>query len=541
MSDAFVKKHGLLYSSDLHTVIGVDDTSTEFKGRIPYGARAVDAEVFSDCPYQSVSIPDSVKEIGPALFENSKRLETVKLPANITELPAYLFSGCSALYKVTMPSTLSSFPEGLFKDCASLPDIPFRAGIKELPEDFMSGCTSVKSLVIPNSVEKIGPHAVANCTSLESLVLPVSVKEIADDAFEGCNSIHNIRIEGESELFFIKDGSLYQNTVNGEKLLIKAYSIVNEGVNFYKDNVDDEPIEANDEEDMEDDDTFFSAEIGASDEELELCKGDEAESKASDESSTINNDNTETIDNKNESNKEEKMEDNNIDSMLADIMGEEKKRNEVSEDIAVSDKESEVLAETMAVMEKDAPKPGVIVTNDELENLFSKHEEEVQASLNEEVVDEKELDKKAKILVDSVEFSKVLDFEPTGEVPSDPVLFVIAEKTVETANGKDFSPKLISCCKTFARIHDFRHVVMLNGLPLDNEEFEQFYFHYINKKNVILACEAESPATLSDYCKKICEESRISLDKDELNDQRKRVTVKTDTLIKLVIRDKYDA
>lgn len=541
MSDAFVKKHGLLYSSDLHTVIGVDDTSTEFKGRIPYGARAVDAEVFSDCPYQSVSIPDSVKEIGPALFENSKRLETVKLPANITELPAYLFSGCSALYKVTMPSTLSSFPEGLFKDCASLPDIPFRAGIKELPEDFMSGCTSVKSLVIPNSVEKIGPHAVANCTSLESLVLPVSVKEIADDAFEGCNSIHNIRIEGESELFFIKDGSLYQNTVNGEKLLIKAYSIVNEGVNFYKDNVDDEPIEANDEEDMEDDDTFFSAEIGASDEELELCKGDEAESKASDESSTINNDNTETIDNKNESNKEEKMEDNNIDSMLADIMGEEKKRNEVSEDIAVSDKESEVLAETMAVMEKDAPKPGVIVTNDELENLFSKHEEEVQASLNEEVVDEKELDKKAKILVDSVEFSKVLDFEPAGEVPADPVLFVIAEKTVETANGKDFSPKLISCCKTFARIHDFRHVVMLNGLPLDNEEFEQFYFHYMNKKNVILACEAESPATLSDYCKKICEESRISLDKDELNDQRKRVTVKTDTLIKLVIRDKYDA
>ena len=541
MSDAFVKKHGLLYSSDLHTVIGVDDTSTEFKGRIPYGARAVDAEVFSDCPYQSVSIPDSVKEIGPALFENSKRLETVKLPENITELPAYLFSGCSVLYKVTMPSTLSSFPEGLFKDCASLPDIPFRAGVKELPEDFMSGCTSVKSLVIPNSVEKIGPHAVANCTSLESLVLPVSVKEIADDAFEGCNSIHNIRIEGESELFFIKNGSLYQNTVSGEKLLIKAYSIVNEGVNFYIDNVDDEPIEANDEEDMEDDDTFFSAEIGASDEELELCKGDEAESKASDESSTINNVNNETIDNKNEGNEEEKMEDSNIDSMLADIMGEEKKRNEVSEDIAVSDKESEILAETMAVMEKDAPKPGVIVTNDELENLFSKHEEEVQASLNEEVVDEKELDKKAKILVDSVEFSKVLDFEPEGEVPSDPVLFVIAEKTVETANGKDFSPKLISCCKTFARIHDFRHVVLLNELPLDNEEFEQFYFHYMNKKNVILACEAESPATLSDYCKKICEESRISLDKDELNDQRKRVTVKTDTLIKLVIRDKYDA
>ncbi len=509
MSELFIKKHGLLYSSDLHTVIGVDDTSTEFKGRIPYGARAVDAEVFSDCPYQSVSIPDSVKELGAALFENSKRLETVKLPANVSELPPYLFSGCSALNKVTMPAALLSVPEGLFKDCSSMLEIPFRAGLKELPADFMSGCSSVKSLVIPNTVETIGEHAVANCTGLESLVIPESVKEIAENAFEGCTSIHNIRIEGENDNFFVSDGSLYKKTATGDVLIVKAYPVNNESVSFFKENVDEEPVDETDEDEIEEDDTF-SAEIGASEEEIEIYK------------------------------KEENMEDNNIDSMLADIMGDEKKRTETPSDVAVSDRESAVLAETMAVMEEDAPKSNVAVTTDELENLFSKHEEEVQASLNEEVVDEKELDKKAKILVDSVEFSKVLDFEPAGEVPADPDLFVIAEKTVETADGKDFSPKLIACCKTFARIHDFRHVVMLNGLPLDNDEFMQFYFHYMNKKNVILACEAESPATLSDYCKKICEESRISLDKDELNDQRKRVTVKTDTLIKLVIRDKYD-
>ncbi|MCR5187469.1 MAG: leucine-rich repeat domain-containing protein [Treponema sp.] len=534
MSDAFIKKHGLLYSTDLHTVIGVDDTSTEFKGRIPYGARAVDAEVFSDCPYQSISIPDSVKELGPALFENSLRLETVKLPANVTELPPYLFSGCSALYKVTMPSTLTALPEGLFKGCASLTDIPFRAGIKVLPEEFMSGCTSIKSLVVPNTVEIIGPRAVANCSGLESLVLPESVREIAEDAFEGCNSIHTIRIEGESEYFFIKDGSLYQNTDSGEKLVIKAYSINNEGVNFFKDNVDDEPIEASEDEEVEDDDTFFSAEIGASDEEMKDYNESEnkTDNEVKDEKENINDYKKETG--------EGKMDESNIDSMLADIMGDEKKRTEVSEEVAVSDKESEVLAETMAVMEEDAPKSNVAVTTDELENLFSKHEEEVQASNNAEA-DDGALDKKSRILVDTVEFSKVLEFEPAGEAPADPVLFVIAEKTVETADGKDFSPKLISCCKTFARIHDFKRVIMLAGLPLDNEEFEQFYFHYMNKKNVILACEAESPATLSDYCKKICQESRISLDKDELNEQRKRVTIKTDTLIKLVIRDKYDA
>ena len=57
------------------------------------------------------------------------------------------------------------------------------------------------------------------------------------------------------------------------------------------------------------------------------------------------------------------------------------------------------------------------------------------------------------------------------------------------------------------------------------------------KKNVLLACDANSPTTLSEYGRKVCEQSRISLDKEELNNQRKRINIKNDTLIKLVIRD----
>ena len=72
-------------------------------------------------------------------------------------------------------------------------------------------------------------------------------------------------------------------------------------------------------------------------------------------------------------------------------------------------------------------------------------------------------------------------------------------------------------------------------IPFDNDEFMQFFHHYIVKKNVILACEASSPSALSDYCKKVCEEARISLNSAELNEQRKRISIKTDTLIKLVI------
>ena len=48
---SYIKKNGLLYSEDLHTVIGVDDTVPDFTGRVPFGAHKIDDEVFSDCPY----------------------------------------------------------------------------------------------------------------------------------------------------------------------------------------------------------------------------------------------------------------------------------------------------------------------------------------------------------------------------------------------------------------------------------------------------------------------------------------------------------
>ena len=44
----YIKKNGLLYTDDLHTVVGVDDTSSDFSGRVPFGAHRSDDDVFSD-------------------------------------------------------------------------------------------------------------------------------------------------------------------------------------------------------------------------------------------------------------------------------------------------------------------------------------------------------------------------------------------------------------------------------------------------------------------------------------------------------------
>lgn len=520
---AFVKKNGLLYSEDLHTVLGVDDSSDAFTGRIPYGAHAIDDEVFSECPYESISVPDSVKKLGNKVFENSTALEKVKLSSSLQVLPSYLFRGCSALTKVVMPEKLASYSEGLFMDCASLLEIPFRAGIEEIPANFMEGCKSVKAVVFPLDVTEIGPRAAARCTSLESVVFPAGITQIALDAFEGCTALSSIRIDGESELFYIgSDGSLYAK--EDDQLIVKNCADHNQTVSFFDNNLDETADDNSDDDDFEEDDTFFSVEIGASDMEIDSVG---LSNKVENIKPTV---------------QEIKMADeSNVDSMLADIMGEEKQRTSTSAPV-VSEQESKVMSDMLDIM-SDAPANSSkgAVSTDELEQLFAKNEESEPAGPDADVnTNSSEKDKKTQILIDSVEFSKILEFEPKGEAPEDADLFVVAEKTITGEDGqKAFSSKLELCCKKFAAIHDFKRVILLAGLPLDNDEFMQFYFHFISKKNVILACEASCPSKLSDYCKTICEESRISLETKDLLEQRKLISVKTDNLIKLIIQDIY--
>ena len=538
MEYGFIRKKGLLFSQDMLNVIGVDDTSGEFTGKIPYGPKYVDDDVFSECPYEQLIFPDSVEKLGNHVLENSLALEYVKLPSSLTELPEYLFSGCRALSSVSIPLVVTDFPEGLFQNCESLKEIPFRTGLAVLHKNVFRGCFSLKSLVIPESVKKIESFACADCVSLESLILPSKIEYIEENAFENCSSLRSIRIDSENPDFFIsEEGNLCSKKDN--KIIIKVSKNQEQEVKFFNDNLNDNAMEIestsdlemkgafflSDEEVFEEDDTFYSLEIGASDEEINNIN---IEENYQNKRNLYNNEEVKMID------------ENNVDSMLADIMG-EKKESETAANVSVNPQELEILSHTMSVMEDSSQtNNSAAITTDELEKLFEKNEENALAS--QKVQDEtNKIDPKIQILVDSVEFGKILTFEPKNEVPEDPDLFVIAEKTItDEAGNKCFTPKLISCCKTFARIHDFEHVVLVNGIPFDNDEFMQFFHHYIVKKNVILACEASSPSTLSDYCKKVREEARISLNSAELNDQRKRISIKTNTLIKLVIKDKYD-
>lgn len=505
MAQSYIIKNGLIYTPDLRTVIGVDVESGTFNGRVPFGAHFIDDEVFSECPYENVSLPDSIEKLGNNLFSGSKNLKSIKLPSYIDELPSYMLSNCTSLVKVTMPTQILGFGEGLFNGCTSLEEIPFRAGVEEIPENFCSGCTSVKSLVIPNGVTKINSCAAAFCTSLKAIVLPATLEYLADDAFKGCVAIQNIRVDGDNEKFFVKeDGCLYEKTATGEKLKVAVSGAIQQDVSFYSENVDEvsaDPFFTNEDNDEVDD--TFSAEVEATAEE-----------------------------------------ENSLSDAVNDILNEEKSRSEVCSDVSVSVSELEMLSTTMeALSDNTQTTKSSAVTEDELACLsMGSDTPESISELGVESADKDKIDSKTSILMSSAQFSKVIDCKPEDEPTASGELYVIAENTVKDGFGVEtFTPKLELCCKTFAHIQNFRRVILLKGLPLNNEEFVQFYYHFMASKNVILACNAKGPSSMSDYAKAVCEQSRISLDRNELADQRKRISIKNDMLIKLVIQDIYEA
>lgn len=479
--EQIIRKNGLLYTPDLHTVLGVDVESGEFRGRVPFGAHYIDEEVFTECPYEKIDLPDSVVGIGVALFKDSPNLKSVRLPEKVTELPPYLFSGCNSLVRVKMPNIVYDFPEGLFQNCSSMTDIPFRAGIKALSPYIFEGCSSLVSLVIPPTVERIETRAAAGCTSLTTLVLPVSLKTLDDTAFEDCPNIRNIRISEDNPDFYVSetDGCLYERTASGDKLRLSVAGARPATVSFLKDNVDDEAdpqIEAfyTDEDILEDDDDF-SAEVSG-DDVAEQAVAQEAEEEAEEKSFSTG---------------------------------------------AVSNEE---LANLFGGSETGGAGTGIASAEDE--------EDEIAA------VTVKITDSKTQAILDSVGFSRVIECEPEGEPPSDADLFVISEMLTGQSGSQDFTSKLEAVVRRFAKIKDFKRIFMLYGLPVDNDEFMEFYKLYVSNRNVVFACQAAGPSTLSDYGRKICEYSRIDLSAAALAEQKQNVRVKNAELIKLIIQDK---
>ena len=118
---------------------------------IPDGVVELDGTFSYNESIRSVTLPDSVRIIGPQAFWNCTSLRNINIPDSVTIIGEFAFQSCTSLTTVVLPDSLT-----------------------ELRRYAFSYCENLTSITIPNSVTTINMQALYHC-GLNSVRIPSSV------------------------------------------------------------------------------------------------------------------------------------------------------------------------------------------------------------------------------------------------------------------------------------------------------------------------------------------------------------------------------
>ena len=148
----------------------------------------------------SVSIPDSVEQIGTNLFVGCSKLKTISVSPD----HPYFATIDGVLFRKA-DKALISYPAGIKSSTYTIPQ-----GIAVIGDSAFFACSSLTSVSVPDSVTSIGDAAFHSCKSLTSVSIPNSVEQIGTNPFAFCSKLKTISVSPEHLYFATIDGVLFR-------------------------------------------------------------------------------------------------------------------------------------------------------------------------------------------------------------------------------------------------------------------------------------------------------------------------------------------
>ena len=185
---------------------------------------------FANCSLTSVTIPNSVTNIGYRAFEyceslteinvdsnnknyssqdgvlfNYNKTELIQypigktqtsytIPRSVTIIEDWAFQLCTSLTSITIPNSVTSIGKYAFKDTLWLTKKQKENPLVIINGILIDGSTCVGDITIPEGVTSIGSMSFSYCENLTRIILPNSLINICDDAFSHCEILISVTI-----------------------------------------------------------------------------------------------------------------------------------------------------------------------------------------------------------------------------------------------------------------------------------------------------------------------------------------------------------
>ena len=229
------KKTATVTSSNYEGILVIPETI--HVGGKEYTITAIEGNAFNrNYRLMSITIPNTVKNIGSYAFYECSGLSNVKIGDGVETIGSYAFYR-NGLVSITIGKNISFIGEYAFYDCYGLTQVYIndlkkwcqidfgslvanplyyahhlylnKKEVKELviPEDIttikdyaFAGGSSIKSLTIGDNVSSIGAYSFYQCSSLASVELASSITSISNYAFYECTELEEIQLPDDIEI-----------------------------------------------------------------------------------------------------------------------------------------------------------------------------------------------------------------------------------------------------------------------------------------------------------------------------------------------------
>ena len=216
---------------------------------------------------ESIEIPNSVKSIGDAAFQDCTSLENIEIPNSVTNIGEWAFYGCIELKNAKILGKKTIIANEAFSECkkvlvrcykysevekyvkannikyelmmdisekddetviAELLEegtlkISGKGKMKDFPNaDVIPWADSkekIKKVIVEEGVTNIGEKAFEGCGVLTEIEISKSVTEIKNSAFSDCKALINIDVDNNNKSYTSEDGIVF----NKEKTKIVRY------------------------------------------------------------------------------------------------------------------------------------------------------------------------------------------------------------------------------------------------------------------------------------------------------------------------------